>query len=74
MTAATPWRAGATTYRTTLNVDRGLSWESAFAYRDANLAELREAGEDPDPRIGFYVDRHIKDHGKTGVPPSGGQH
>ena len=50
-----------------LNVDRGLSWEEAVAYRDANIKELEEAEEPRDPRVGFYVDRYIKDHGKTGV-------
>jgi hypothetical protein len=59
--------AGATTYRTVLDVDRGLSWEAAVAYRDAALAELAAAGEPNDPHIGFYVDRYIKDHGKTGA-------
>ncbi|CAL8463694.1 g3228 [Coccomyxa elongata] len=57
---------GATTYHTILNVNRGLSWEDAVAYRDACVAETEAAGEPADRNVGFYVDRHVKDHGKTG--------
>ncbi|BDA48430.1 probable protein strawberry notch homolog 1 [Coccomyxa sp. Obi] len=57
---------GATTYHTILNVNRGLSWEEAVAYRDAHVADTEAAGEPADRNVGFYVDRHVKDHGKTG--------
>lgn len=50
-----------------LNVNRGLSWEDAVAYRDAQLAEAAEAGEEVDRNVGFYADHYVKDHGKTGA-------
>ena len=42
-----------------------------MAYRDAQLAEAAEAGEEVDRNVGFYADHYVKDHGKTGarLPP-----
>ena len=58
--------AGATTYRTVLNVDRGLSWEDAVAMRDANVEELQAAGGPVDPLVGFHLATYSKEIGKTG--------
>lgn len=58
--------AGATTYRTVLNVDRGLSWEDAVAMRDANVEELQAAGSHVDPLVGFHLATYSKEIGKTG--------
>ena len=60
--------AGATTYRTVLNVDRGLSWEEALAMRDAYVAEVRTAGGAVDPLVGFHLFTTSKEIGKTGAP------
>ncbi len=60
--------AGATTYRTVLNVDRGLSWEEALAMRDAYVAEVRTAGAAVDPLVGFHLFTNSKEIGKTGAP------
>ncbi len=54
-----------------LNVNRGLSWDDAVAYRDAALAQAVDAGEELDRNVGFYTDRFVKDHGKTGAPHFG---
>ena len=73
-TCGSPFRnavpcAGATTYHAVLNVNRGLSWDDAVAYRDAALAQAVDAGEELDRNVGFYTDRFVKDHGKTGARP-----
>lgn len=61
--------AGATTYRTVLDVDRGLSWGEALAMRDAYVAEVRTAGGTVDPFVGFHLFTTSKEIGKTGAPP-----
>ena len=58
--------AGAVTYRTVLDVDRGLSWEEALAMRDDYVAEVRMAGGTLDPLVGFHLFTTSKQIGKTG--------
>lgn len=58
--------AGATTYRTVLDVDRGLSWADAVAMRDAHVAEVTEDGGTVDPLVGFHLFTTQKEIGKTG--------
>ncbi len=60
--------AGATTYRTVLDVDRGLSWEEALAMRDAHVAEVHTAGATVDPLVGFHLFTTSREIGKTGAP------
>lgn len=59
--------SGATTYHTVLDVDRGLSWADAAAYRDNYIARRTAAGEEVDPNTGFWIDRLVPNHGKTGA-------
>ena len=59
--------AGATTYRTVLDVDRGLSWAEAVAMRDAHVAEVLAAGSAVDPRVGFHLFTTQKEVGRTGA-------
>ena len=41
--------AGAETFLTELDVDQGLSWDAAIAFRDSHVAEVEAAGEEVGP-------------------------
>lgn len=61
-----PCPAGATTHRTILDVDRGLSWGDAVAMRDANVADALAAGVAVDKLVGFHQYTTSKEIGGTG--------
>ena len=67
LTCAPAAHAGATTYRTVLDVDRGLSWAEAVAMRDAHVAEVRASGAQVDRHVGFHIFTTQKEVGRTGV-------
>lgn len=60
--------AGARTYHTIVEVNRGLSWEQALKFRDEVVQEATSRGEAPSRNVGFYkMMRDNNNWGKTGV-------
>lgn len=60
--------AGAHTYHTIVEVNRGLSWQAAVKFRDECDAEMASRGQSSSRNVGFFKDR-IPDWGKTGGNP-----
>jgi len=59
--------AGASTFLTTLRINRGMSWAAAVAFRDKVQADRAAAGLPLSRTSGFYVSKTVKDQGQTGA-------